>query len=151
MSDGYSGIDENTQISEEMRNAEKEDELEFLGSAADESDGSSHLTASDDETSWITWFVSLRGNDFFCEIDEEYIEDDFNLTGLQTSVPYYLYALDFILDVDIPPGSLFLSCSYSCSHCFSFSFSYLLAPHRITIIAIISIIASLLFFQDNII
>ena len=106
MSDGYSGIDENTQISEELRNfdAEKEDELEFLGSAADESDGSSHLTASDDETSWITWFVSLRGNDFFCEIDEEYIEDDFNLTGLQTVVPYYLFALDFILDVDIPPG-----------------------------------------------
>ena len=106
MSDGYSGIDENTQISEEMRNfdAEKEDELEFLGSVADESDGSSHLTASDDETSWITWFVSLRGNDFFCEIDEEYIEDDFNLTGLQTVVPYYLFALDFILDVDIPPG-----------------------------------------------
>jgi Casein kinase II regulatory subunit len=142
MSDGYSGIDENTQISEEMRNAEKEDELEFLGSAPDESDGSSHLTASDDETSWITWFVSLRGNDFFCEIDEEYIEDDFNLTGLQTAVPYYLYALDFILDVDIPPGKplslpLTLTLSLSYSYSYSHSYSYLLSSHRIAVTALI--------------
>lgn len=105
MSDDHSEVDENEKIEYNQLDVEEEDDKEDPGSAADESDGSSHLTASDDETSWITWFVSLRGNDFFCEIDEDYIEDDFNLTGLQSLVPYYLFALDFILDVDIPPGS----------------------------------------------
>jgi casein kinase II subunit beta len=83
---------------------DEEEDLEDAGSAADESEGSSHLTASDDETPWISWFVCLRGNDFFCEIDEDFIQDDFNLTGLHSLVPYYDYALDFILDVDIPVG-----------------------------------------------
>ena len=84
--------------------------LEIPRFVNDESDGSSHLTASDDVTSWITWFISLRGHDFFCEIDEDFIQDDFNLTGLVSLVPYYNYALDFILDVDIPVGMTVYFC-----------------------------------------
>ena len=70
-------------------------------------DNSSELTHStEDETSWIYWFINLKGNDFFCEVDEEYFQDDFNLTGLSQMVPFYDYALDMILDVDIPADHL---------------------------------------------
>jgi casein kinase II subunit beta len=60
------------------------------------------MSASDDDDRWISWFCSLRGNEFFVEIEEEYIQDDFNLTGLNLLVPYYDYALDMVLDMEIP-------------------------------------------------
>lgn len=28
----------------------------------------SELSASDEDSTWISWFVSLRGNEFFCEV-----------------------------------------------------------------------------------
>lgn len=49
--------------------------------------------------SWITWFLSTKGNEYFSEVDEEYILDRFNLTGLNAEVPQeYGRALELITD-----------------------------------------------------
>ena len=50
-------------------------------------------------TDTLPQFISSRGNEYFCEIDEDYLTDRFNLTGLNTEVQYYQYALDLITDV----------------------------------------------------
>ncbi|CAF9935927.1 MAG: casein kinase 2 regulatory subunit [Heterodermia speciosa] len=56
-------------------------------------------TDSDYTSYWRDWFISSRGNEYFCEIDEDYLTDRFNLTGLNTDVQYYQYALDLVTDV----------------------------------------------------
>ncbi|XP_019096159.1 PREDICTED: casein kinase II subunit beta-3-like, partial [Camelina sativa] len=60
-----------------------------------------------DDTSWISWFCNLRGNDFFCEVDEDYIQDDFNLCGLSGQVPYYDNALNPVLDAESSNSEMF--------------------------------------------
>ncbi|KAL5604353.1 hypothetical protein BROUX41_002325 [Berkeleyomyces rouxiae] len=50
--------------------------------------------------SWIASFCSLIGHEYYAEVSEDFIEDDFNLTGLQGQVDMYKEALEMILDVD---------------------------------------------------
>ncbi|KAJ1849114.1 casein kinase 2 regulatory subunit, partial [Coemansia sp. RSA 2708] len=68
----------------------------------DESDFDEEPYGSDESAnlSWIAWFCSLKGHEYFCEVPEDFIEDEFNLTGLSQSVNYYVEALDMILDIE---------------------------------------------------
>lgn len=70
-------------------------------------DSPAHLMAVDDlssnssdyaANSWVTWFLSTKGNEYFCEVDEDYILDRFNLTGLNGEVQHYPQALDLVTD-----------------------------------------------------
>jgi casein kinase II subunit beta len=51
-------------------------------------------TSSGVAESWISSFCSLLGHEYFAEVSEEFIEDDFNLTGLQNQVAMYKEALE---------------------------------------------------------
>ncbi|KAL5568808.1 hypothetical protein UlMin_025383 [Ulmus minor] len=67
-----------------------------------------------DDTSRISWFCNLRGNEFFCEVDDDYIQYEFNLCGLSSqgdifteeqnelieSAPEMLYGLIHHLQLD---------------------------------------------------
>ncbi|WFD06489.1 casein kinase 2 regulatory subunit [Malassezia vespertilionis] len=55
---------------------------------------------------WISWFCSLPSHQYFAEVAEEFIEDDFNLTGLNFLVPFYKEALEMILDIEPQEDSL---------------------------------------------
>lgn len=63
---------------------------------------------------WIGWFCSLPGHEYFAEVSEDFIEDDFNLTGLNALVPFYREALEMILDVE-PRTSRVVHCA--CASC----------------------------------
>ena len=43
-------------------------------------------TGSDSDYSnwWVSWFFASKGNKYFCKVEEDYILDCFNLTGLNT-------------------------------------------------------------------
>lgn len=79
---------------------------EAMAGSGDDDSEESGLSHSDEDVSWISWFCSLKGNEFFVEVEESYIRDGFNLTGLTSQVPYYDYALDLILDVDSPSDDM---------------------------------------------
>ena len=72
-----------------LRQAKPEPEEEALEASGSEGD-----------SSWVQWFCSLKGNEFFAEVDAEFMQDDFNLTGLSAQVPYYEYALDTVMDAE---------------------------------------------------
>lgn len=64
------------EILSESGSQERADEEEVVGEEEDEE--SSEISGSDEDGSWIAWFCSLRGNEFFCEVDEDYIQVSFS-------------------------------------------------------------------------
>lgn len=46
----------------------------------------------------VSWFLASKGNEYFCEVDDDYILDRFNLTGLNAEVQHYPQALDLVTD-----------------------------------------------------
>lgn len=71
-----------------------------LDNKRDDHDSDTMSTSSGVPESWISSFCSLLGHEYFAEVSEEFIEDDFNLTGLQSQVAMYKEALEMILDVE---------------------------------------------------
>ncbi|KAH8355293.1 hypothetical protein KR093_010634, partial [Drosophila rubida] len=55
---------------------------------------------SKSDGSWVGWFINLQGNEFLCRVPYEYIEDRFNLTGLETIVSNFHQALGAVLDTE---------------------------------------------------
>ncbi|KAK2466260.1 hypothetical protein APHAL10511_001902 [Amanita phalloides] len=72
---------------------------ELMEDVEEQEDGYTSSTPTSTLT-WISWFCSLPGHEYFCEVTEDFIEDDFNLTGLNTMVPFWKEAMEMVLDVE---------------------------------------------------
>ena len=57
---------------------------------------------SESGNGWISWFCDLEGHEFFCEVDEEYIRDNFNLHGLREKVQHFNEAMHMLLNSESP-------------------------------------------------
>ena len=57
-------------------------------------------SSTSESLSWIGWWCSHHGHEYFCEVPEEFIEDEFNLTGLPDVVRHYKEAYELILDLE---------------------------------------------------
>ena len=47
--------------------------------------------SSDEAAGWIQWFCNLEDHQFFCEVDDEFIRDSFNLYGIKQKFNNYKY------------------------------------------------------------
>jgi len=71
----------------------------MYGLSLDESDDEEEFSG---DSGWIPWFCGLKGNEFFAEVDEEYVRDNFNLYGLRGRFQFYDHALEMIISGESP-------------------------------------------------
>ena len=57
-------------------------------------------SSSSSDAPFVDWFMKQRGNEAYVRVEDEYLQDDFNLTGLSDLVPVYDSALNMILDCE---------------------------------------------------
>ncbi|KAG8898176.1 casein kinase 2 regulatory subunit [Tulasnella sp. 403] len=87
-------------VTEEVITGEGPEQYEPMEEQQDvEAEGYASSTPTSSLT-WIAWFCSLPGHEYFCEVSEDFIEDDFNLTGLASLVPFWKEAMEMVLDVE---------------------------------------------------
>ncbi|KAF5363816.1 hypothetical protein D9756_000438 [Leucocoprinus leucothites] len=86
-------------INDEEHISAVEEADEIMEEPEEQEDGYTSSTPTSTLT-WISWFCSLPGHEYFCEVTEEFIEDDFNLTGLNNMVPFWKEAMEMVLDVE---------------------------------------------------
>lgn len=64
------------------------------------------MEATDDsavsDLSWIAWFTTLKGNEYYVEVDDDFVRDNFNLYGLRAVIDNYDAALEMVLSEDYP-------------------------------------------------
>ncbi|KAJ6235937.1 casein kinase ii subunit beta [Anaeramoeba flamelloides] len=65
-----------------------------------ESESGSENSSESDVIGWPEWFCDLEGNEWFVEINDDYLMDDFNFYGISKYIPHYHLALDTIRDID---------------------------------------------------
>lgn len=70
----------------------------FVAAPDEEDELDEDEEGSSEEETWISWFCSLKGNEYFCQVDVEFILDRFNLTGLGQEIPKAQKAYDLITD-----------------------------------------------------
>ncbi|KAI3633396.1 hypothetical protein MIR68_008343 [Amoeboaphelidium protococcarum] len=60
----------------------------------------SQSSQSSEESSfeWVREYLQIKGTEYFCEVDQHYILDKFNLTGLNYEVAFFNPAYDLICD-----------------------------------------------------
>jgi len=83
------GADESEDVESDSEEEEEDD---------DSDDDDDDDEGQEEDTTWMSWFCSLKGNDFFCRVSDDFVCDTFNLTGLAAEVPLYDRALDTILN-----------------------------------------------------
>jgi casein kinase II subunit beta len=53
----------------------------------------------DSEETWIEWFCRRKGNEFFCEVDKNYIEEMI-MDEIKPKFTYFKNTLDYIMDYE---------------------------------------------------
>lgn len=69
------------------------------GPPQDEDDAMEGVTDSSDYVEmWIDLFLGRKGNEYFCDVDPDYITDRFNLINLQKTVSKFTQVVQYIVD-----------------------------------------------------